>query len=132
MNPVWSMCAGNNAALTELLAAEAPNLADSWRRSWDLDADSVTLDPAVAAGNPLLAAMLALHKESCRLLYASGAMLAARSCRRESSVIHQQTPEAACGNKMQSGRPLCICVLAPARARDSRMLRRVWAGQRDG
>ena len=65
-------CPGNDAALGQLLTAEAPKLAKAWRCSWDLDSGSVVLPPAVAASNPLLATMLALHKETCRLLYTSG------------------------------------------------------------
>ena len=64
---------GNDTALAQLLTREAPQLADAWQRTWDLEGESVKLAPAVTAENPLLAAMLALHKESCRLLYASGA-----------------------------------------------------------
>ena len=71
---MWRTCSGNAAALADLLATEAPDLADAWRQAWDLEQDSIQLAPAVAEGNPLLAAMLALHKESCRLLYASGAL----------------------------------------------------------
>ena len=64
---------GNDAALAQLLSTEASELANSWRRSWDLEGDSVSLPTAVTADNPLLSAMLALHRESCRLLYNSGA-----------------------------------------------------------
>ncbi len=71
---LWCAHAGNDTALADLLAAEAPDLANTWRQTWDLAEGSVTLDPAFAEGNPLLAAVLALHKESCRLLYASGAL----------------------------------------------------------
>ena len=73
--PAWYTCSGNDAALADLLSAEAPELENTWRQTWDLEEGSVTLDAAVAEGNPLLAAMLALHKESCKLLYASGGLL---------------------------------------------------------
>ncbi len=68
------LSAGNDAALADLLAADAPDLVNTWRQTWDLEEGSVILAPVVAEGNPVLAAMLALHKESCRLLYASGAL----------------------------------------------------------
>jgi hypothetical protein len=43
----------------------------------------------VAADNPLLASMLALHKESCRLLYTSGA--STHQERRQSASQHAKS-----------------------------------------